>query len=320
MSSLSDRIDDYAALPPDDRAAVERDVAASGTPADAARLAEARALAALLDAAAGADPARPVSRDDVATYVADRALGLAPADAERIEAALRTDADLRAHADHVRERMARLAAPRAATESPDARFERLTGQTLTPDGPADSVAPVALRSPDRTARPADRAAAAPPRASRVSTGRRVLVLAAAVLVAYGGLAIGSAAQRTERDRLIDLDDLATYAPMQVRGGETDSLAERLDVALDGVAEARRTTLGLFPRYDDAALDGVAGQLAAISAEANSGSAVSQEARFALARIRLEQNRDAEAVRLLGALVREQSYRASEARRLLDAVR
>ncbi len=317
MSALSDRIDDYAALPPDERAAVAHDVAATGTPDDAARLADARALTALLDAAASARPDRPVSRDDIATAIADRALGLEPADAARVDAALAVDADLRAHAEHVRERMALLAVPRAAGESADARFERLTGQSLASETPAE---PVALRSPDRAARTPDRSAAAPPRASRFSTGRRVLVLAAAVLVAYGGLAVVSATRLTDRDRLIDMADLGTYAPMQVRGSETDPLAERLDAALDGVAGARRSTLGLFPHYDDTALDAVAAQLAAIVGEADSGTAVSQEARFALARIRLDQNRDGEAVRLLGALVREQSYRAPEARRLLDAVR
>jgi len=148
----------------------------------------------------------------------------------------------------------------------------------------------------------------------------VLVLAAALLVAYGGLAAVSAAQQTDRARLADLADLASYAPIATRGAGADPLAERLDAALDGVDDARRTTLGLFPRFDSARLDAVAVDLAGISSAADPASSVSQEARLALARVRLHQGRDGEAVRLLAALVGEQSYRAAEARRLLDAVR
>jgi predicted negative regulator of RcsB-dependent stress response len=148
----------------------------------------------------------------------------------------------------------------------------------------------------------------------------VLVLAAALLVAYGGLAAVSASQQTDRARLADLADLASYAPIETRGADADPLAARLDAALDGVEEARRTTLGLFPRFDSARLDAAAVDLAGISSAADPGSSVSQEARFALARVRLHQSRDDEAVRLLAGLVREQSYRAAEARRLLDAIR
>lgn len=320
MSTLSERIDLYPALPPDERAAVRRDVAASGSAADAARLAEARAFASVVDAAADARPGRPVSADDVAAYLTDLSLGLAPADADRIEAALDADPDLRAEADRIR---ARLDALHADAESPLAQFERLSVHRLaeTPDGTPEPRAlrdPRAARTSDRT-RAADRTAAAPPRA-RLAAVRRMLVAATVVLVAYGGLAVASSGQQTERARVADIGDLASYAPPTMRGAEADPLPARLDAALDAVAGARRSTLGLFPRYDAGALDAAAAQLVAVSEEADGGSAVSQEARLALARVRLHQSRDAEAVGLLGALVREQGYRAPEARRLLDFVR
>ena len=323
MSSLSDRLDDYAALPPDERAAAARDAAAS--PEYAEQFAEARALAALLDAAAAARPGRPVSEDDLAAFLADQALGLVPSDAVRVEAALAADPGLRDAADRMRSRLANLDAHAAGAESAEAQFERLFGRTLP--SPAAAAPAEAPRSAHRNgearhaARPsADRAAAPPPRAARSGTGRRVLVLAAALLVAYGGLAAVSASQQTGRARLADLADLASYAPIETRGADADPLAARLDTALDGVAGARRTTLGLFPRFDSARLDAVAVDLAGISSAADPASSVSQEARFALARVRLHQSRDGDAVRLLAALVSEQSYRSAEARRLLDAIR
>ena len=328
MSPLSDRLDDYAALPPDDRAALDREAAAS--PADAALLADARRFADLLDAAARVGGT--VSPDDLAAYLTDRALGLVPDDADRIAAALAADPGLRAEADAMQAHLDVL----GAAEDPLAQFERLSGQRLAgpldaaPDAatpaaetPAAETSAASRREPARlVGRSPDRAAATPPR-KRLVSARRVLVAAAFVVLAYGGLFAASAVTsgpQTERERVADLPDLASYAAPTLRGTPGDPLAARLDAALDAVAGARRTTLGLFPRTDGAALDAASNDLAALIAEANAGSTVSQEARLALARVRLHQSRDDEAVRLLGGLVQEQSYRATEARRLLDFIR
>lgn len=316
MISLSDRLDAYAALSPDERAALARDVAASGSPDDAAALAEAQAFARVLDAAAR--PGGAVSEDDLAAYLADRALGLDPHDAAHIEAALASDAGLRARADAMQ---ARLDALDAETEPHDARFERLFG-TSPDEAPAEEIR--ALRTPARRA-PAERPAAAPPRARRGMMTRALAVLGALVVVAYGGLYAAGPRLTTspeERTRLAtaDIGDLASYTPLTTRGDATDPLAERLDTALDDVADARRTTLGLFPHVDEARLSAAAQEIAAIIGATDASTSVSQEARFALARIRLAQHRDADARRLLGALILEQSYRAPEARRLLDFIR
>ena len=317
MTSFSDRLDAYASLPPDERAALEREVAASGTPADAAALAEAQALARVLDAAAR--PGGAVTEDDLAAFLADRALGLDPHDADRIEATLASDAALRARADAMRARLDVLDA-HTPDEALDTRFECLFGYAP----PANEAPAGARRTPARRA-PAERPAAAPPRARRTTMNRVLALLGAFAVVAYGGLyAAGPALQHTPEERAriasADLADLPSYTPMAVRGDVTDALAERLDAALDAVADARQTTLGLFPHYDADRLNAAAADIAAVIGSAGSGTAVSQEARFALARVRLYQGRDAEAVRLLGALVREQSYRAPEARRLLDFLR
>ena len=323
MSPLSDRLDDYAALPPDERAALDREAAAS--PADAARLADARRFADLLDAAARVSGT--VSPDDLAAYLTDRALGLVPDDADRIAAALAADPGLRAEADAMQAHLDVL----GAAEDPLAQFERLSGHRLAgpldaaPDAatPAAETSAASRREPARpVGRSPDRAAATPPR-ERLVSARRVLVAAAFVVLAYGGLFAASAVTsgpQTERERVADLPDLASYAAPTLRGTPGDPLAARLDAALDAVAGARRTTLGLFPRTDGAALDAASNDLAALIAEADAGSTVSQEARLALARVRLHQSRDDEAVRLLGGLVQEQSYRATEARRLLDFIR
>ncbi len=324
MNSLSERLDTYAALPPEERAVIEHEVAASGSTAAAAALAAAQSLARVLDAAAR--PGASVTDDDLAAYLADQSLGLTPHDPDRIEAALADDDSLRARADAMRARLGLL-----DSHTPDEplgdRFERLFGHGLPAEGAPDTApaeAPHTRRTPERPAAAA-RPAAAPPRARRRMVTRALAVVGALAVVAYGGLyQFGPQLQNSPEERVriavADLADLPSYAPMVTRGAETDALAERLDAALDAVADARRTTLGLFPRYDEDRLSAAATDLAALVGASTPSTSVSQEARFALARVRLHQHRDTEAVRLLGALVREQSYRAPEARRLIDFVR
>lgn len=312
VSTLSDRLDDYAVLPPPERAEVDREVAASGSPDDARRLADARRFAALLDAADDARPDRPVSPGDVADLLADRSLGLGHAHADRIQAAIDADPDLQAEADRVQ---ARLGTRSMSAEAQAARFDAIFG---TPESAPELAAVRAPRN-DR-ARASDRQPAAPPRA-RLASARRVLVLAVGLVVAYGGLFAVSASQQTDRARVADLRDLGSYTPVTTRGAAADDpLPARLDAALDAVVASRRTTLGLFPRLDAEALDVAADELAEIVRASGTGTTVSQEARLALARVRVAQDRDAEVVSLLGSLVRDESYRAPEARRLLDFIR
>ena len=312
MSTLSDRLDDYAVLPLSERVEVDREVAESGSADDARRLGDARRFAALLDAANDARPDRPVSPGDVADLLADQSLGLEHASADRVHAAIGADPDLQAEADRIQER---LGTRSRSADAQAARFDAIFGT------PEPAPEPAAVRAPrnDR-ARAADRQAVAPPRV-RLASARRVLVLAVGLVVAYGSLFAVSSSQQTDRNRVADLRDLSSYAPSTTRGAaEADSLPARLDAALDAVVAARRTTLGLFPRLDAAALDAAADELAEIVRASGAGTTVSQEARFALARVRVAQTRDAEAVALLGSLVQEQSYRAPEARRLLDFIR
>lgn len=307
--TLDERLDAYPLLPPDERAAVERDVEAA--PHLAARLADARAVAATLDAAA---PGGPVTADDVARRETDRLLGHATPDAERIDAAVDADPALAAEAERTRARLAEWA---VVAEPPADQFARLmTAYAQPPSEPAAEARPLARA--DRAA--VDRAAAAPARARRAPALRRFVLAMGVVAVAYVAAFAGSSLTTPERDRVAALAEVGYVVPT-VRGGDVagDQTA-RLTAALDAVAGARRTTLGLFPRYDTAALDAAALDLEALTASADAASVVSQEARFALGRVRLQQERDADAARVLGTLVAEGSYRAPEARRILDWIR
>ena len=319
MSTLSDRLDDYAVLPPSERAEVDREVALSGSAEDAECLADARRFAALLDAAGDVRPEGPISAGIVAEYLADTSLGLSHPDADRVRAAIGADPELQAEAARIQ---ARLDTRVRDADAHAARFEALFGTSEVAElAPEPAAEPAAERAPrnDR-ARASDRPAVVSPRA-RLAVTRRVLVIAVSFVVAYGGLFAVSASQQTDRARVADLRDLGSYTPVTTRGaGDADPLPARLDAALDAVVAARRTTLGLFPHVDADALGAAAGDLAGIVRVAGPGTTVSQEARLALARVHVAKSRDADAVSLLGSLVRDESYRAPEARRLLDFIR
>ena len=306
MTDFPDRLSEYPSLSPPERDAVDAYVEAH--PEWAPALDEARDLAAVLDRARGG--LRPV---DVAEAVAGATRGR-PLDAE-VAAALEADAGLRAHAETVRSRIDALDAER---EDPVAQFERLTARA---DRAAEPSVDRGARAPSRTTtdRAPDRAAA-PPARSRALRLVRPLAYAAAVLVAaYGALFLVSTQSVSDRDRLADLSSLSEYEPLRLRGGEADDLDGRLDEVLDGVDDARRSVLGLFPRYDEVELDAVAVALEDVVSAAAAGSAIHEEALFALARVRFFQGRTTAARGALEALVERRGARAAEARRLLDAL-
>ena len=293
MNDITQRLEAYPVLDLEERAEVVTYVQAHPEWAD--RLAMAQELAALLDAA---------GPGDIAEHVVNERMGL-DTDASMTDA-LASDPEFRAEADQIRARLDALA---EEAEDAASKLKRLTGRTL--DEPA----------PPRRGRltvAEDRSTVQPARSSR--SGRWIALATAVVVVATGGLYAASALSLSDRDRLADLGDLASYEPLNVRGSTEDAPSDRLDVALSAVREAERSVLGLFPRYDAEALDAVGDDLEGIIAEVDPRSAVSQEARLALGRIRFARGQDAEAARVLGSLVREGSYRGPEARRLLDAIR
>ena len=290
---LHDRLDAYPLLPPDERAEVAREAAAR--PEMAERLAEARALAAAVDAARRRDPEM-----ELAEALAAERLGL------RTEPVVTADPALQAAAAEMRATLDRI---EAEAEDPVAQFERITGTALPPL--AEPAAVPATRAP---ARAADRSAAAPSRRARRATPFvRMAALACAVLgVAYAGLFATSAALTPERARVADLGDVAeSYRPVTVRGADALPVAERYEAALALLADARRSTLGLFPRYDAAALDRAADAFAAIQ-DGETGRFGSESA-LAVARIRLLQGRDADALAALDGVSPERTAEVARMR-------
>lgn len=304
MTDIETRLDTYAALTLDQRAEIDAYVAQY--PIWKERHTEAQALAALLDAAIESD------EDRIVRHVVDEWMGIETR--EDIETVLRAHPHLALEADHITDHLDELA---SAAEDPIAKFERLTGRPLDAesvpeegDGQALSATPLPQTVPE-------------PRAKRRRARRLPRWIAAVVAVlgvTYGGLYAVSVASVSERTQMADLAELSAYEVPVVRSADPDDLASRLEATLDRIGDARRSTLGLFPTYDEDALAAVAADLGAITVEANAETSVSQEDRFALGRVYLQQGRDADAARVLGTLVREGSYRAPEARRLLDYIR
>ena len=290
MTDLDRLLDDYPALSPEARADADRRLAAH--PERAADWAAARRLAEVLDAAR-LDPG-----DDLARRAVERRM--------RGETPEEPDGD--PESTHVE---ARLDEFEARAEDPVARFERMTGRTLERSG--SRVGPVAGDSVP--ARPF--VLTTPPRPSRLPRASAALAVLAAV---YGGLWVFSAQSATPRDRLADLGGIEAQAPPALQNAPGDASADSLTGALRTVRQARRSVLLLFPRYSPAALDAAAVRLAGVADQADAGTWVSQEARLALGRVHLARQRDLEAARVLGALVRQGGYRAPVARRLLDAIR
>jgi hypothetical protein len=191
----------------------------------------------------------------------------------------------------------------AEAEDPVAQFERLTGRRLAPP-------------PRRPAAAADRALARPLRRMRVA--RYALAACAGVAALYGALAFAGGLVRPERARLADLAAApGAYEGLTYRGAAPDPTVERYAQALARLDAAERSTLGLFPRYDTAALDAVAADLALLRREAPAGSWEALEAAFLLGRIRLHRGQDAEAEAAFRTVVEEEGPSAPEARRLLD---
>ena len=302
MTQLAALLDVYPDLPPDQRAEVDARVA--GRPELAEAHAEARRLAALLDAATA-----PVDADDVARVAVDRRMGRVTPDAAAVAAARAEDPGLEAEADAIE---ARLDALETGAEDPVARFERLRGGALEGAGPVGDRRGASARGP------LGLAASRPP-VRRVGLVRWA-VAAVALVVAYGGLFVGSRAAVPERARVAALGEVEASAPPTLRGSRDVPHAQRLVAALDAVEDARRSVLGLFPSYDAAALDAAAADLAAVAADVDPASWASQEARLALGRVHLYRGRDVEAARTLESVVAGGGYRAPEARRLLDYLR
>ena len=295
MTPIEQKLLLYGDLTPLQRVEVEDYV--QRHPEWAPLLAEAQALHDLLRAGR-TDEAFP-DASALAEYVVDQALNrpLTPESAARhslVEEALAENPMLERQARAMRQRLQQLA---AEAEDPLVQFERLTGRRDVFE-PASPVAPRVL--PWRTLRFA-------------------VAACLAIVALYGALALTSHLTRPERARLADLGDLPeAYEGLHLRGdAPADRTADRYALALEALANARRSTLGLFPHYDDAALGGATAQLREVVDASGPDSWEGLEALYVLGKINLYRGQDDEALWALQSVVALEGPHAAEARRLLD---
>jgi hypothetical protein len=297
MSPIEQKLLLYGDLTPPQRAEVEAYVRLH--PEWAPLLAEAQALHRLLRTAR-ADAAPDAAA--VAEYVVDRALGHRPtpeAEARRVavEAALAEDPALERQA---RAMLKALEQTAAGAGDPLSAFERLTGRRL------GGAPPAQVRI-------------AAPRVLRWRPLRLAVAACVAFVVLYGALALAGRLTLPERARLADLGDLPdAYGGLHLRSdAPVDRTAERYALALDALEDARTSVLGLFPRYDPAALDTAAVRLRDVVDASGADSWEGLEALYVLGKIHLYQGQDEEAIWALQSVVVLEGPHAAEARRLLD---
>lgn len=265
-------------------------------------LAEAKALHALLGTLSPSGEALDIL--DLAQYVLARHLDLRP---EATPLASHYAVVEQALAEHpALERQARAMAKTleqiaAEAEDPAAHFERLTGRRLEP-----------MRQDEKAIAPAFRL-------YRLQPLRLALAASVVLAVLYGALALVSRTLEPERVQVAALADLpASYEGLRLRGeGAADRTSDRYAAALDRLAAARSSVLGLFPTYDAAELDAVAADLREVIDASGPGSWEGVEALYILGRIRLYQGQAEEATWALQSVVALDGPHASDARRLLD---
>lgn len=273
MHDIQDRLDRYLDLTPDERQALAADVAAH-QPDLAEELAEVRALAAVFEAVAG----QGLPAEDTLAHLAARdhleGHGQPKARPDRFAA----DADLRHAFFSLRDRIEHLD---RALPDPIEQFEALTGHRI------DSFEPrVHQLHPDRQAPAREPVPRARLHTLRARFTQYAVAACFGLLALYGGLAIASRSSVSEWDRLgaIDADALAIEGfggTLRGDGAAPASNDARYLDALERVEEARRSTLGLFPRYDEAALRQAQRQLESIVMSEERGSFLQLEASFVL---------------------------------------
>ena len=286
MSTVEEKLWAYGLLSPEEQAEVDAFVAAHPEWAPARE--QARALAGLLRDARLLDEAAP-GDEALAYHLAARHLGPPPpawADAyRRIEERLEADPQRRARYEDLERRLDEL----EAASDPAAQFERLSGYALDPPTSAAPPAPGSQRAPDRVPRRTSQHRGRLPRLARWTSA-----IALAAVGLYGALFALSYGATPPNERL------AAFEPDEVRtdiygrrdrgaAPQPDSLStEALFLqALPLLQEARTSTLGLFPRYDEAKLQRAGRLLERIIAQEDPGFARA-EAYYLLGKVRLAQ--------------------------------
>jgi TolA-binding protein len=235
-----------------------------------------------------------------------------------LEARTEEDETLRQALDAARRRMQEA----EAAVDPVSHFESLTDHTLDPEA-----------SPEPAADPeSSEAQEATPSLLEVFLNVPVLLrrgaVAAVVLVGlYGGLYGVSTALQSPLDRLATVEVSSqvvdSYADTNLRSpvpeADTASVDEQYLKALSTLRDARTSTLGLFPRYDQDALAQAEQGLNRVLEQVDAGSFLALEARFYLGKIFLAQEEVQAARRHFKAVVKGEGRRADEAYDILKTL-
>jgi hypothetical protein len=240
-----------------------------------------------------------------------------------------------AEASDREERVRRLRALEAETEAPAAHFEALMGHP--PSGRSEERSPAS----GRVSEPAGWGVPRPDRAARAKGGARVLrgrwvryaaVALLAVAVLYGALFAASRLSQSDMERLalVEGDRLSVEGyglrgmrtrsgPSETTAGDSTRLDQRYLRGLRLLRAARTSTLGLFPRYDDAQVGRAARELEAVAEDAETDSFLQLEALFFLGKARLAQGDRVGATRALRRVVTGEGRLAPEAQEILTTL-
>lgn len=304
MLSIQEKILLYFDLPEEEQAELLLQV--SGNTELEALYAESQALHSLLAASAQDVIPDASALTDFVLYSAMKA-GNPPADLAahyaNIESAVRENPALLAQVETIRTSLRRLT---ETAEDPIARFDRLTAG---PQAPAMKAA-------------SDREAIARRKSMRILRPMRWALAACVALVAvYGVLAIFSWQFQSERTQLSALHNAAdVFQEMTFRGESSEPASDALDESLELLQQARTSTLGLFPSYDEERLEAAAVLAEQVALVREEPTLRSLRANYILGKIRTYQGRDAEATEALQKVVDGQGEGAEDARRLLDFIR
>lgn len=327
MDAIEHLLLNYDALTPAERAEAEAYLA--DHPGARALVEEGRALYAVLEQAARSGGEVP-DPESVARYVLSRHASRHPlppdlaALGRRVEASLRSHPEVERQFSIMRDRLRTLA---DGAESPRSQFERLAGYSLDSAPEADPVpsepdAPPIPQDRSRSWRAPSRAPDPRPLLRRVPFTRLALAASFLLALAYVGLLLASNATRTEFERLADLESVPSeYEGLRLRGvdGLMDPAAERYAAALDRLNEARSTTLGLFPSYDEAGLDTTLHLLQQVTTLDGPSAALGLEAWYLIGRILLYQGNADAARAAFQIVVERQGPSTPDARRMLHAL-
>jgi anti-sigma-K factor RskA len=235
-----------------------------------------------------------------------------------LEARIEEDEALRRNVDAARRRIQEA----EAAVDPVSHFESLTDYTIDPEAsPEPAADPEAAKAREATPSLLDVFLNLP------VLLRRGAVVAVVLVGLYGGLYGVSSAVQSPLDRLaaveVSSQVVDNYADTNLRSpvpeSDTASVDEQYLEALSTLREARTSTLGLFPHYDQEALARTKQALNRVLERVERGSFLALEARFYLGKVSLAQEEVETARRHFKTVVKGEGRQADEAYDILKTL-